>query len=261
MERLILSLGLIFGLIAPPAQAVTQDDILAATLLPGYPTDGGRMAGLLLTMTPGWKTYWRAPGEAGIPPQFDWSGSENVHSVRVHWPTPSVFHTNGMQTIGYHDQVLLPLEVTARDPGQPVVLRVRADLGICKDVCMPARLDLTRALDQTANMAAIKAALRARPERVAAPARCAVSLSKHGLDVTATIDLPTLGADEVVAIETADPSLWVGEAQVSRQGGRLHAGATIFTSGGAAVVLDRSAMRITVLAQGRGVEITGCPAP
>ena len=65
--------------------------------------NGHHMAGLSLQLAPDWKTYWRAPGEAGIPPLFDWSGSTNVQSVRVHWPSPVVFHLNGMQTIGYHD--------------------------------------------------------------------------------------------------------------------------------------------------------------
>lgn len=261
MRHLILPFFLALAAFAAPVRALTQDDILQASLLSGYPVEGGQMAGLLLTLTPGWKTYWRAPGEAGIPPQFDWSGSQNVKSVRIHWPVPAVFHLNGMQTIGYHDQVLLPLEVTPRDPGQPVSLRLRMELGICKDICMPARLDLARDLDQTAHMAAIKAALRARPERLNDVARCEVSPSKQGLDIAARITMPTLGPDEVVAIEADDPTLWVGEAAVSRQGGTLSARAVIYTSGGAAAVLDRSSLRLTVLSQGRAVEIKGCPAP
>lgn len=261
MKRLFLILTCLLGLTTAPAPALTQDDILAARLLPGYPVEGGQMAGLLVTLTPGWKTYWRAPGEAGIPPTFDWSGSQNVKSVRVHWPAPSVFDTSGMQTIGYHDQVLLPLEVTARDPSQPVQLRVQMNLGICKDICMPARLDLAQSLPETADVARIKAALLARPEIATGLARCDISLSKHGFDVAAQINLPRLGADEIVAIETADPTQWVGQAQVSRQKDMLSALATIYTSAGDGVMPDRSALRITVLSAGRAVEITGCPAP
>lgn len=261
MKRFFLILTCLLGLTTAQAQALTQEDILAARILPGYPVEGGQMAGILLTLTPGWKTYWRAPGEAGIPPVFDWSGSGNVKSVRVHWPAPSVFHTNGLQTIGYHDQVLLPLEVMARDPSQPVHLRVQMELGICKDICMPARLDLTQDLNETAHVAEIKAALRARPKITTGLASCEVSLSKHGFEVKARVNLPRLGAAEVVAIETGDPSQWVGEAQVSRQKDTLTALATIYTSAGEGVMLDRSALRITVLSDGRAVEINGCPAP
>jgi DsbC/DsbD-like thiol-disulfide interchange protein len=260
MKRLFATLACLFALCAP-ARALTQDDVLSARILPGYQSEDGQMAGILLTLTPGWKTYWRAPGEAGIPPFFDWSGSQNVQSVRVHWPAPSVFHTNGIQTIGYHDEVLLPLEVTPVDPGEAIVLRVKMDLGICKDICMPARLDLGRTLDETANVAAIKAALRSSPKVMNGLARCEITLSKHGLDVTASIKLPSVGADEVVAIETADPALWVGEALATRQGGTLTATATIYTADAQGLILDRSDLRITILSEGRAVEINGCPAP
>jgi DsbC/DsbD-like thiol-disulfide interchange protein len=76
--------------------------------------NGGHMAAVELQLAPGWKTYWRSPGDAGIPPSFDWSGSENVKSVRLHWPAPEVFEANGMQTIGYHERLVLPVEITPR---------------------------------------------------------------------------------------------------------------------------------------------------
>ena len=96
-----LFLALAAPALAPPALAMTQDEVLTATLLPGWRMENGhQMAGLSLTLSPGWKTYWRSPGEAGIPPLFDWSGSDNIASVRLHWPSPSVFHTNGMHMAG-----------------------------------------------------------------------------------------------------------------------------------------------------------------
>ena len=110
--------------LALPAHGMTQDELLQANLLPGWRMDSGHhMAGLSLALAPGWKTYWRSPGEAGIPPEFDWSGSQNVKAVYVHWPSPVVFHTNGMQTVGYDGGVILPLEVVPEVPGQPVVLQ------------------------------------------------------------------------------------------------------------------------------------------
>ena len=126
-----------------PAQATTQDDVLSAALVPGWQTpSGSHMAAVNLTLAPGWKTYWRSPGDAGIPPSFNWSGSQNVGSVRIHWPAPSVFHSNGMQSIGYHDHLLLPVEVKPLDPSLPVVLSLKMELGVCDEICLPATVML-----------------------------------------------------------------------------------------------------------------------
>ncbi len=116
MKFLLLALTL-----ASPALADQQDEVISADLLPGWQMQNGHhMAAIELSLAPRWKTYWRSPGDAGIPPLFDWSGSQNVKSVRVLWPSPTVFHTNGLRTIGYHDQVILPIEVVALDPAKPI---------------------------------------------------------------------------------------------------------------------------------------------
>ena len=83
----------------------TGQSFVTGRLIPGTKQeDGSRLAGLRLSMEPGWKTYWRSPGEAGIPPRFDWSASANVDSVEVLWPRPQVFTSFGLRTIGYSNQ-------------------------------------------------------------------------------------------------------------------------------------------------------------
>ena len=77
----------------------------------GWRDGATHVAGLTIRMAPGWHTYWRAPGDAGIPPDFNWSGSANVRDVRVHFPVPEVFEDNGLRSIGYMDQVTFPLLV------------------------------------------------------------------------------------------------------------------------------------------------------
>ncbi|TKA98239.1 hypothetical protein FAZ78_02045, partial [Cereibacter changlensis] len=163
MQRLASSLLVALSLALPiPAAATTQDEILRAAVLPGWRSDSGtHIAALRLTLAPGWKTYWRSPGDAGIPPLFDWAGSENVRSVRFHWPRPHVFDLNGMQSIGYKGELVLPLEVTAIDASQPIRLRANVELGVCRDICVPAALTLDAALPmQGAADAVIDAALR-----------------------------------------------------------------------------------------------------
>ncbi len=254
-------------LVAPSGGATAQDDILDASLLPGWQMENGHhMSGLSLTLAPQWKTYWRAPGAAGIPPLFDWSGSQNVKSVRVHWPSPEVFHTNGMQTVGYHDGVVLPVEVTPITPGQPILLRARVDLGVCKDICMPATIDVQAALAIPGQPdAAIRAALKARPHSASeaglAAIRCTVDPIADGLRLTATLDLPQRGGAETVVFETRDTAVWVAESVTSRAGGVLTAVTELVTGSGTPFALDRSGVTVTVLSPGSAVEIAGCPAP
>lgn len=95
-------------------------------------------AGFRILLDEGWKTYWRSPGDAGLPPQMDWSGSTNVASVEVRWPAPHRFSTLGIETLGYEGEVILPLEVRPERPGEPVSLRGKVDLLVCSDICVPA---------------------------------------------------------------------------------------------------------------------------
>ena len=254
-------------LLAAPALATTQDDVLSATLRPGWQTENGsHMAALDLTLAPGWKTYWRSPGDAGIPPRFDWSGSENVKSVRLHWPAPQVFQTNGMQTIGYHDRLVLPVEITPKDPGKPIRLKVRMELGVCDEICLPAALDLAADL---ATPGAADPSIRAALARRATTAEeagitgvsCQVDPIADGLRLTARLDLPDPGLTEVVAFETADHAVWVAAAVTERQGGELVAMTELVPPNGAPFALDRSKVTMTILAAGGAVEVKGCPAP
>jgi DsbC/DsbD-like thiol-disulfide interchange protein len=255
----------LLALLATPAFATTQDDILSATLLPGWVTAGGtHIAALQLVMAPEWKTYWRSPGEAGIPPLFDWSGSTNMASIRYHWPSPDVFHTNGMRSIGYHDVLILPMEVTALDATQPVLLQGRVDLGICKDICMPAMVEVSATLTTDgAPDASIKAALRDQPVGAQAAGlsdiRCTVDAIKDGLRITAVMTLPPQGADETVVFEPGILGVWVGDATASRDGSTLTATSDMVAQSGAPFALDRGAVTVSVISPDGSVEITGCP--
>ena len=255
------------ALLAAPALATTQDDVLAAQLRPGWQMENGaHMAAVELQLAPGWKTYWRSPGDAGIPPSFDWSASENVKSVRIHWPAPLVFELNGMQTIGYHEHLVLPVEITPRDPARPVRLSVSVELGVCDKICLPASLSLTSDLttagapDAEIQSALAKRAATASEAGVTAVA-CQVDPIKDGLRVTARMQMPDPGRPEVVAFETADREVWVAEAVTERRGGELISMTELVPPNGAPFALDRSGITMTILAPGGAVEVRGCPAP
>ncbi|MFN3973210.1 MAG: protein-disulfide reductase DsbD domain-containing protein [Gemmobacter sp.] len=248
-------------------QAAREAPVITGSVRPGWRTEaGGRIAGVELRLAPGWKTYWRAPGDSGIPPLFDWSRSENVKSARILWPRPEVSVTNGLRTIGYHGTVVLPVEVTPRDPAQPMRLRGHVDLGVCRDVCIPAELTLDAGIaGPGAADPAIRAALKARPatarEAGLTGLTCRVEPIRDGLRVHAEMTLPPQGGAETVVVEPAHPGIWVSDAAVTRRGNRLVAVAEMVDPSGAPFVLDRSALVVTVLGQTGAVEHRGCPAP
>ena len=86
---------------APAAAQSVPDNVVRAELRPGWTTpDGTRIAALHLVLAPGWKTYWRSPGDAGIPPEFDWKGSRNLGSVTFRCPRQEIYERNGCSTLG-----------------------------------------------------------------------------------------------------------------------------------------------------------------
>jgi DsbC/DsbD-like thiol-disulfide interchange protein len=264
-----LTLGILLsGLLSGPALAQpTTGDVVQGQFRPGWQTaTGTHMTALHLRLAPDWKTYWRAPGDAGIPPQFNWAGSENVASVRFFWPAPDVFRTNGMQTVGYHDELVLPFEVTAVDPSRPVRLRASVDLGVCKDICVPATLTLDSLLAAPGRAdATITAALDAQPmtarQAGLGSITCALTPIADGLRITAKMDLPAIGGQEVVVFEAGSTDIWVSQSQVQRDGRQLQASADMVGPSGQPFSLDRGAVTVTVIGnQGRAVELRGCPA-
>ena len=100
-------------------------------------------AGIEIRIDPGWKTYWRDPGDSGVPPTFDFSGSDNVKSVTVLWPAPERFSDGaGGHSIGYVDHVILPLQVTPQDAAKPSALNLKLGYAICGNLCVPVESDL-----------------------------------------------------------------------------------------------------------------------
>lgn len=249
------------------AQIATQEDVLRAELLPGWQMESGHhMAGLRLELAPGWKTYWRAPGDAGIPPRFDWTGSQNLASVILHWPSPTVFQTNGYQTIGYTDGLVLPIEIVPKDASQPVILNNVMELGICDDICMPAFLELeVIAAPPGVADPAIRSALKSLPVAAkkagASEVTCTVDPIDDGLRVTARMHLPRQPGAETVAFEASDTAVWVSESLTTREGNVLTAIAEMVGPSGQPFVLDRSGLVLTVIHAKGAVEIIGCPAP
>jgi DsbC/DsbD-like thiol-disulfide interchange protein len=133
---------------------------------------GTRLAGLEVVLDDGWKTYWRMPGDAGVPPQHDWSGSANAARIRLLYPAPMRMAEAGGEVIGYKHAVLFPIEVTPKDPAQPVALKLALEFGICREICVPvtATFDLVLPpVDRDAKKGAAKDTIAAAIARVPRP--------------------------------------------------------------------------------------------
>lgn len=236
-------------------------------VLPGWVmADGTRMAALRLTLAPGWKTYWRAPGDAGIPPDFDWSASRNLDGITVDWPAPKVFEQNGMRSVGYEDNLVIPLHISPKTDNRPVTLKATLHMGICSDICVPhtMQFDADIGTDNATPTPAIAAALAQRPysasEAGVTSARCKLSPTADGLRVEAQIDMPPAGGTEHVVIEPGQSNIWVSEAKTQRSGDIVTARSDMVSISGGPIALDRSAIRITVLGSKYAVDVKGCSA-
>jgi DsbC/DsbD-like thiol-disulfide interchange protein len=95
-------------------------------------------AGVEIKLAPGWKTYWRYPGDSGIPPRFDFSNSTNVRSATVRYPAPHRFVDDGGTSIGYKQGVVFPVHIVPADPAKPVTLSLKLEYAVCEKLCVPA---------------------------------------------------------------------------------------------------------------------------
>lgn len=240
-------------------------DLVVAELHTGWQLPDGRVvAGLHLELAEGWKTYWRAPGDAGIPPLFDWSASRNVAAISVNWPTPGVFWESGMRSIGYDGALMLPLIVQTDQAGGPLTLSGTLEMGLCKDVCIPysVRFSADIAPNQSTRNPAIAAALADVPyserEAQVSQVTCSVQPTEDGLILRAEIQMPSAGGTEHTVVEAGNPHVWVAEPKSNRRGRVLTTEARMMHIDGGPFALDRSAVRITVLGQNHAVDIQGC---
>lgn len=262
MKRALI---LFLMLLAAPVRAETYDDLIRAELRPGWMmANGDHMAGLHLSLKPGWKTYWRSPGDAGIPPSFHWEGL-NGQKVQVEWPSPKVFWQSSMRSIGYENDVVLPLRISGLKPGQTLDLRGIIDLGICQDICLPKRVHVRGVVDGAVKKPdpQIAAALANLPysahEAGVGHVSCQIRPASDGVGLTVQISLPrNKGARFEAVVESDDPEIWAAEPQTRWEGDTLIAQTTLSHMSGGAFALDRSGLRFTLIGRDTPIDIQGC---
>ena len=136
--NLVVTVAVSRPALAGDASAWDGDQRAAVRLIAGAQRGTIRRAGIEIRLAPGWKTYWRYPGDSGIPPRFDFSHSKNVKSVTVRYPAPHRLTDESGTSIGYKHGVVFPLDIVPQNAAQPVMLAVKADYAVCEKVCIPA---------------------------------------------------------------------------------------------------------------------------
>lgn len=161
----------------------------------------GLVAGIEFKLEDGWKTYWRHPGTSGVPPRFDWSGSDNLTVAAVSFPAPQRFADSDGETIGYKSAVVLPVVLSAKDPSRAITLKLDMEYGVCKDVCIPVQAVLQLTVPPGAAGTPVGLALAEAIDRVPLPPERAGQLAPkvQAIDVDLAASKPQITIDAVFA--------------------------------------------------------------
>ncbi len=229
----------------------------------GFDADGSINGAIEVALPPGWKTYWRNPGTAGIAPEFDFSASHNLGKPTVSFPVPQVVDDGYSVTNVYVGGVVLPFRAAVTDPKMPVDLALTVHLGVCAEVCVPDEVTARLTVPPGENDAATEAVLataRARLPGPPQPGMFAVDsiARKDGTDarpvfrVAATVPA---GAPPEFLVE--GPQDWAPYAPtfVGRDGGKALFDVK-FSRLGATTPIAGAKIRITMASGGHAIEQT-----
>ena len=239
--------------------AQSYEDVFDVQFRPGWRADDGtHIAGLAIRMKPGWKTYWRHPGDVGVPPHINWHNSRNIASVKVLWPTPKVSYKYGLRSIGYYDEVVFPLVITPLNTQDPV-LNVEFSFGICKDICIPETVEFSQTLNANTPLdSSIKAAIAQQPERRTQAMQCRFEHTEGALKVSVSFEQSEGQSIDEVAIELADSSIWVSTPLVERAGDKVIATSQVILPETKGFAIARNEVTATYLNGAASVEYIGC---
>lgn len=187
--------------VAQDASPWVSDQHSSVRLIAGSRNGSVLLGGIAFQLQPGWKTYWRTPGDSGVPPRFDFSASDNIEAVTVLWPAPMQFPDGaGGTSFGYHKQLLLPLRIIAKKPDKPVTLRAEINYAVCDKLCIPvdAKAEVSFLSAASAEDSSLTAALDTvpQPAKIGDPNPLTIQqVSRNGNSVI--IDVATPGGKDV----------------------------------------------------------------
>lgn len=229
--------------------------------------------GVEVRLDEGWKTYWRSPGDAGIPPFVEWGGSQNLADTEFGWPAPIRFNFYDLETFGYEKSVVFPIEAQVDRTGEAVSLRARVDLLVCDDVCIPHSFEA--ALDLPAGPATPSdhANLIDRYQNQVPGDGSRAGLTFAGADVSGPASKPLIRAafradtpfqNPDLLVEGHEDALFSNPSFEFHDGGRLvlaSVGAEDIFGEGAPVDLESDPLVFTLIDGARSMETAATPSP
>ncbi len=263
MKHLLLLIALL------PSALFAQDNYGRVDILHGWQNaDGSYQTAIAIDLEDGWKTYWRVAGPAGIPPSFNWTKSSNIGNISWTWPTPKVFNTNGLMSIGYSGPLMVPVTITPADPNRPVNINVDLEFGVCSDICIPADVNLRQTVDANTSgerIAEIRAAIADVPLTASQAgmqkATCTLTPNATGFDIQANLRFArTPRGPQQLIIEYKSPDIWIKVAETTVDGRNMTGVTQLEYYGDGMLALDRSKLQISIIQDHKIVEFFGCPA-
>ena len=259
-----IALFLVALLLPAALHAQDVDNVVTVDLVPGWRTaDGAHMAGLRISLAPRWKTYWRAPGSAGLPPELDLSGSENIKDATLHFPSPELLEVSGMESFGYHGSVLIPIELAIAEADQPARAKGQIEIGVCDTVCLPFATEFDISLPPVGRRdpAIVSALLDMPQDGIAAglgPVTCRFRPDGNGLQIEAELPISTSLSPRAAVIEFASKDIWVSNTRSEIRGTTLVNTADAFPIGTETLAIDRASVRLTLLTDDAVFDFQGC---
>jgi DsbC/DsbD-like thiol-disulfide interchange protein len=179
-----------------------NDGHSAVRLLAGSRSGAVLLGGIAFQLQDGWKTYWRTPGDSGVPPRFDFTKSDNIEAVTILWPAPAAFPDGaGGNSLGYKKHVVLPLRIVVKNPDKPVTLRATINYAVCEKLCIPVEANAELSFTSVASTedSALSAALDTvpKPANVGDPTPLTIRDVKRDGKLGVVVDVVTPDTSEV----------------------------------------------------------------
>lgn len=238
-------------------------------LIAGTTAAGQEMIALEFVIRPGWKVYWRSPGDAGYPPVADWTNSEGVTPGAISWPLPDTFAFWGLRTYGYANRLVLPVALDSRRRDRPTTIRVALSYATCADICVPVDASLSLELSpgdlpMNRHGVAIAAALAATPARMPGAllsARFSRTVNEDRGLLLLDLGPPSdVGSPAVIIEGSRDVVFGEDECHVASTG-QVHCTVPVEGSNRALRALPGSELTVTLHGAGPAIEATGTIQP
>ena len=266
MKKIMILLVLLFNIVG--SSVFSQSPIIglkSVDIIRGWrQSDDIHIAAINIKLEDGWKTYWRVPGIGGIAPILNWEKSKNIKNISQIWPTPNIYNEYGLQTIGYKNELLLPLQIQPIDKKQPIHLSITIDFGICSDVCVPIQTAVEERLPERTSIGkknildTLEKAILSGNKSPFKIVKCNIVPIKDGFEVNAffeglaSFDKDTLGVVEYPVKQNG----WINQKASLISSNQLSVHAIVYNK--SIHFIDRSDLTLTIFTKNKAFEFNGC---